>query len=139
MGVPDLVLGEAPDGVFRCMPEAPRWAVMKIAVAAKSKDQLTQMAALVKFTQVCVVPADRERLDDYLNEHDDAVERLQEALNAPMMFWSGRPLEQPQTSSTASSPAQESEPTSRVVSLWAGTSETVEPTSQDGQSESVAG
>lgn len=140
MSTPDLVLGDAPDGVFRCVSEAPAWAMMSVAVVAKSRDQLAQMKALVDTTKACVVPEERDRLHDYLLEHNDAVGRLQDALAPVMMYWSGRPLEQPQPSS-ASSPTPAPGPTSRVVSLYAGTSEAVpdEEPSETGRVVNLAG
>jgi len=121
---PNLELGPAPDGVFTTVESAPKWAMMKMATVAKSKDQVAQMAALVKLVGVCVVEEDRDRLDDYLNEHDDAVDRLEEALTPVMTFWSGRPLEQ-RPASSQPSPLTESAPSSRVVSLSRGTVEDV--------------
>jgi hypothetical protein len=123
-GPPDLVLGPAPEGVFRAVDEAPQWAWMMMAVVAKKNDDIAKMEALVKLVNVCVVPEDRDRLTDYLIEHNEAVAKLEGALTVVGQFWSGRPLEQSSTSSP-SSPLPESGPTLRVVSLSAGTSETV--------------
>ena len=119
---PDLVLGPAPEGVFQAVDEPPMWAFMKVSVAYKSKDNVTKMAALVKLVNVLVVPEDRDRLDDYLMEHNEAVTKLEDALAVVGAYWSGRPLERSSTSSAPSQPVV-SGPSLRVVSLSAGTSE----------------
>lgn len=121
-GPPDLVLGPGPEGTFRAVDEAPQWAWMMMAVAAKKTDDIAKMDALVKLVNVCAVPEDRDRLTDYLLEHNDAVSKLEGALTVVGQYWSGRPLEQSSTS-LAPSPKPVSGPTLRVVSLSAGTSE----------------
>lgn len=136
MSAPDLVLGPAPEGVFRSVEKPPQWAFMKMAVAAKKQDKIAQMAAMVDLVTVCVPAEERDRLNDYLLEHDDAVDKLEGALTDLGTYWSGRPLEPSSTSSTAS-PSTEPEPQLRVVSLSAGTVEMVPM--EDGQSGTRAG
>lgn len=121
-GPPDLVLGPAPEGVFKAVDEAPQWAWMMMAVVAKKNDDIAKMDALVKLVNVCVVREDRERLTDYLIEHNEAVAKLEGALTVVGQFWSGRPLEQSSPSSEPS-PVPVSGPQLRVVSLSEGTSE----------------
>lgn len=89
---PELVLGDGPEATFRALPGPPRWAFMKMAVAAKSDDGTEQMAAMYQLALACVVKSERNRMDTYLVENDEAMDRLEPGLETLSNFWAGRPL-----------------------------------------------
>lgn len=131
LSMPCLIVGPAPDGVFKAMQQPPRWAFAVVAVAAQSKDDMKQLAALVQLTTALVVKDERVRLNEYLMENDEAMDKLQAAISQLSDYWSGRPLELSPASSD-SSPKPAPEPQSRVVSLSKGTVRVVPPTPPPG-------
>lgn len=116
-----LVLGDAK---FVARKTAPRWAFIKFTAAQKSKDDIKMTEALYSFALALVVESERERLDDYLMEEEEAFDLLMPAIEDLSNAWNGRPLESP-ASSTVSSQTEAQQPTSQVVSFSQGTVETV--------------
>lgn len=136
--MPALIVGPAPEGVFKAKTKPPRWAFAVVTVAAQSKDENRQLAALVQLVRTLVVTEEKERLHEYLLDNDEAMDQLQEAITKLSNYWSGRPLELSSDSSD-SSPRPEPAPPSRVVSLSKATVRVVPaPTPHDGP-ESSAG
>lgn len=107
---------------FKARSSLPRWAVMKVAVAAKKGDENDQMVALLDLTNATLLPEEHERFDQYMSDHDEAIEGLQDALSGLFEDYTNRPLEQSSPSAPVLSTTQ---PTSRVVSFSRGTVEAV--------------
>lgn len=108
------------DGQFLAAPVVPRWAFMKMAVSAKKGDELGQMAALYDLTLALIQKDERNRFDEYMADHDDAFENLQDAVNTLCEEITSRPLGPPSSSTPPSEPTV---PSSRVVSFSRGTVE----------------
>lgn len=116
LAMPCLIVGPAPDGVFKAMQKPPRWAFAVVTVAAQSKDSNKQLAAMVQLVTALVVKDERDRLNEYLMENDEAMDELEGAITKLANYWSGRPLElSPDSSDSSPKPAPEQ--LSRVVSL----------------------
>jgi len=116
-------------GIFRARSTMPRWAVMKVAVAAKKGDETEQMVALLDLCNAVLKDdAERARFDAYMNAHDDALERLEDSLTNLFTSYSEGKQERPlPRTSSSSETSNETPPRSRVVSLSRGTVQVVEP------------
>lgn len=90
---PVLVLGEGEDQhEFPTRGRVPQWAFFKLAVYAKQKDELGQMAAVYEILKYLVTEEAFPALDEYLNTNSFDMETLMEAVNKVAMELTGRPL-----------------------------------------------
>lgn len=105
------------EGQFNAVNTSPKWAFMKFAVAVKKKDDMATTEALINLSYALVRPEERNRFDDWMNEHDD-VEGLVQAVNDLALRLENRPLAPSSSSAPSLTPT---EPTSQVVSFGQGT------------------
>lgn len=121
-----IILGAGEEGRFASVKSPPKWAFMKMAVASRSKDEIKQMDALTKLILAVCAPEDRERLDEYLSDNDDALDKVQDELGKLSKVWGGRNLQEP-SNSLPSSPTPQTPQRSTVVSFSRGTVTVEEP------------
>lgn len=116
-----LVLDPDDDGAkFKCRKTIPRWQMMGLASAVRTGDEMKAMGAMYDFVHAIVLPEQHGALDEYMSEHDQAYDNLDDAIGSAMqaIVNPGRPTQRASHSSGSSTTTPLP---SRVVSLSQGT------------------
>lgn len=116
---------------FAVRDRVDEWALMKLAKSQQGGDTMRALAGMYDFINAIVMPAERERLDEFLSNGELEPGALSEAIGALVAEMAGRPTER---SSSSSDGGPLTKPKSKVVSFSQGTVQVLEESPEAGRS-----